>query len=128
MIKCYFDGSYSMATNTAGIGWVVYDEQDAEIESYSECFENTGKMSVNWAEYRALRSLLEYLQYFANDDNIIIHGDSMLVIQQMAGEWRVKGGTYIDEYKKCAGLPINATYVWIPRERNDRADELSKYR
>jgi ribonuclease HI len=124
MMECYFDGSYHIGKNKAGIGWVVY-QNGVEVESYSECFDG-GKMSTNWAEYRALRSLLEYLKDKEGDK--LIHGDSNLVIQQMSGRWSVGGGAYIPEYHKCCELNVEAKYKWIPRKLNGRADELSKYR
>lgn len=122
MIEAYFDGSYHMGKNVSGIGWTVF-ENGVEVESYSEGFEGG---SVNWAEYRALRSLLEYLK--DKEGEKVIHGDSKLVIQQMLGRWQAKKGTYVPEHKKCLELGVEADYKWIPRKENGRADELSKYR
>lgn len=122
MMKAYFDGSYHMGKNVSGIGWVVF-EDGVEVESYSEGFAGG---SVNWAEYRALRSLLEYLK--DKEGKKIIHGDSNLVIQQMLGRWRAKRGTYVPEYEMCLELDVRADYKWIPRKENGRADELSKYK
>ena len=60
---------------------------------------------------------------------INIYGDSMLVINQMTGKWKIKSGYYVDyatECKKFLKLFTNINLKWIPREENTYADNLSK--
>ena len=56
-------------------------------------------------------------------------GDSQLVIKQMFGRWRIKGGCYV-ELPREAKLLLRQFQIitgkWVPRERNSAADELSK--
>lgn len=124
MITAFFDGSYHQGKNIAGIGWVIYKDE-VEVMSHHETFD-TGKMSTNWAEYRALRSLLEYIKDWHGPKKI--YGDSKLVVEQMNGNWKATKGRYVSEHNKCKALQVEAEYEWIPRKENGRADELSKYR
>lgn len=60
---------------------------------------------------------------------VLFHGDSMLSVRQMTGEWRVKGGLYLPYFTKArelAGHFRNINFLWIPREQNGEADVLSK--
>jgi ribonuclease HI len=87
--------------------------------------------SNNVAEYSGFLAILEYLLSTDLDDQTInIHGDSKLVIEQMQGNWRMKKGFYIATAKKAKEtlkrFRKKPTLIWIPREKNDIADELSK--
>lgn len=60
---------------------------------------------------------------------VVLHGDSLLTVNQMTGAWRVKGGLYLPYHRRArelAGRFSNITFVWIPREENSEADLLSK--
>jgi ribonuclease HI len=60
--------------------------------------------------------------------NLLIEGDSMLVIKQVAGEWKVKDETLKIFYKEIQKLIKNFDYVAIRhvyRKDNVRADELT---
>ena len=82
------------------------------------------------------RSIVVYLLYSAGSPNqglfeaqIIVYGDSKLVIEQMFGSWKIRKGAYVPlalaaqrllrQFKNIKGR-------WIPREKNEIADELSK--
>lgn len=86
--------------------------------------------SNNVAEYRALLNGLQWLVENGHiDDDITVLGDSMLVIKQMSGEWRAKGGMYLSTYHKAkaeAGRFKTIKYRWIPRDENFEADQLSR--
>lgn len=86
--------------------------------------------SNNVAEYSAVLNGLQWL--FDNghkDDEVEVLGDSMLVIRQMSGEWRAKGGMYLSTYRKAKELAAQfsgLSFRWIPRAENDEADQLSR--
>ena len=64
-----------------------------------------------------------------SDAEIVVKGDSMLVINQMFGSWKIKSGLYAPLAKKASELLsrfIDIKGEWIPRDLNDVADELSK--
>ena len=60
--------------------------------------------------------------------NIFIEGDSLLVIKQMKGEYKVKSENLYKLYEKAKKMEtqfINISYNHVYREKNKRADELS---
>jgi ribonuclease HI len=87
---------------------------------------------VQLAEYAGLIAALRYLlDAGLNRERVLVHGDSQLVINQMFGRWRIKGGCYADlarEAKTFLAQFPNVTGKWVPRHRNSIADELSRAR
>ena len=91
------------------------------------------RMSSNVGEYSGaiacMRQLLRVVESFAAPSVVIMRGDSMLVIKQLDGHWRVKGGLYLPYYREAVGLRArlhNMRLEWVPRNLNEEADELSK--
>lgn len=90
----------------------------------------SARNSNNVAEYQALVNGLQWL--FDNGftaDQIEVVGDSMLVINQMKGEWRAKGGLYYPVYQRACLLRDEFSFItfrWIPRDQNVEADNLSR--
>jgi ribonuclease HI len=91
-------------------------------------------MSNNVAEHAAMADLL-YLIYTkcAPGDAVLIRTDSMLVVKQLCGKWKVKRGLYIPEFKRgqfylenCRDIGITIDIQWVPREQNEEADALTK--
>lgn len=86
--------------------------------------------SNNVAEYMALVEGLKNLHDIGlQAADILVKGDSRLVIEQMSGNWRAKGGLYFHKFleaKNIASIFSNLKYEWIPRELNYEADALSK--
>jgi ribonuclease HI len=82
------------------------------------------------AEYSGIVTALEYLlESGLTQFPVVMHGDSMLSVRQMCGEWRVNGGLYLPYYRKAqelAGSFPKISFVWVPREQNAEADVLSK--
>lgn len=87
-------------------------------------------MSNNVAEYSGMIGVLEELLIRGlQKEKILVRGDNMMTIEQMAGNWRARGGLYIPYYLKCKELVKKfkrIKFQWIPREENPEADELSK--
>ena len=83
----------------------------------------------NYAEYRALVMALRRLKTLGWTKDVEIRSDSKLLVGQMSQGWKVKGGGYIEEYKEARELSVEFTslrFEWIPRERNEEADLLSR--
>jgi ribonuclease HI len=85
-----------------------------------------------WRNTRVLRHILKNLSS-RPPGRVTIHGDSNLVINQLNGKWRVRKGLYLSiaietkellAYLRGLGWQIN--FSWIPRERNEECDALSK--
>lgn len=67
----------------------------------------------------ALQYGLSYVNNNYPKKNIIIYSDSMLIVNQMTGKWRVTTPTLIPLQAKCAKLlKSNVTLRWIGREHN----------
>lgn len=87
-------------------------------------------MSNNVAEYMGIYYCLEFLKLKGlQKASITIYGDSKMVVEQMSGRWRVKGGLYVEAFKKAFCMVKEfprIRIIWIPREQNGLADALSK--
>jgi ribonuclease HI len=123
--KAYFDGA-TRANNPdqMAIGWYI-EESGKTIKEFSE---ELGYGTNNEAEYSSLISLLEYIITEKLGD-IIIYGDSNLIVNQVRGDWAVKSVNLQKYHKKASKLynvVCNCNLNWIPREENKKADELSK--
>jgi ribonuclease HI len=63
------------------------------------------------------------------DHAIEICGDSRMVIEQMSDRWKISAGAYVAAALRAREMLRqfpNVRLVWIPRDQNRRADELSK--
>ncbi len=135
MIQAYFDGSCGPVNpgGTAAFGAVVYKDGQRVWEC-SQIFQplpgEEQLTSNNVAEYCGLLALLNYfLENKMREEQIVVRGDSNLVIQQMNGRWKIKKGFYLPvalEAQRKVKDFSNIHFEWIPREQNELADELSK--
>jgi len=128
MISIYFDG-LCRPRNPGGVatyGYVIYQD-GKKVKSESGVIGSGAGMTNNVAEYSALKRAVEWVSRNSVDDEIIIKGDSQLVIYQMNGTWQIKSETskkFIPEIRKL--LEGRKTrFIWIPREQNTEADLLS---
>ena len=79
----------------------------------------TGDLTNNELEYLALIYALEYIKNRNYTEEITIHSDSKLIVNQVNGGWRVTTETLRPLYKKCMEkLLDNITLKWVPREKN----------
>ena len=130
-VRVHFDGACQpprgggVATFGYTIEGVGLDHEDAGLATrpYSE------RATNNVAEYvgaiRALERLLE--QGFRGD--VILTGDSQLVIRQVRGEYEVRKEhlkAYHARLLQLAKEFRSVRYEWVPRSENARADALSK--
>lgn len=129
MIELWFDGyCENNPYGDCGIG-VVIKQDGKDLHSISEHIGKGQGMSSNVAEYEALRKGLAYLKdNNLQNEEIRFYGDSKMVIMQMSGKWKIKGGIYREkalEVKELLKCFSNTVLKWIPREQNTKADELS---
>ncbi len=84
-------------------------------------------MSNNVAEYQALRHALRYAteQGWRGVD---VRGDSKLTVEQVTGRWSVKAEHLRPYAAECKTLlqALGGSLSWVPRDHNERADELSR--
>jgi len=87
-------------------------------------------VSNNVAEYTALIKGLEWLiRNGMTDDEVIVYGDSRLIIYQLNNLYAVRAYRIIPLYERVQKLiPLfkKIIFKWIPREENVEADRLSR--
>jgi ribonuclease HI len=118
-----FDGCSKGNPGYAGIGIVIYKNSE-EIYSSAKFI---GIKTNNQSEYSALIfGLEEALKMGINTISIL--GDSLLVINQINGIYKVKTDTLVELNKEAMELKKQFKYIefnHVLREKNRRADELS---
>ena len=120
MYSLYFDGCSKGNPGKAGAGFVIYLD-DVEVASGSKYL---GKQTNNVAEYSGLILGLQKA-FELGIVNLNVYGDSMLIIKQMMGKYKVNSPSIKPYYEKAKEIKINATFSHIYREKNARADELA---
>lgn len=119
--KLFADGGSRGNPGPSALGYALLDMQDSIIKKEGIYL---GITTNNQAEYRALKAGLEEAIRFGIK-NLHVYMDSMLVIKQVRGEWKMKNADL---------APINAairemipnfdhiTFSHVPRELNKIAD------
>jgi ribonuclease HI len=83
----------------------------------------------NVAEYAGAIGALEWLAGEGYTGELVLIGDSQLVIRQFTGEYAVRKPHLLPYHERLAQLCSrfrNVEFRWVRREENRRADELSK--
>jgi ribonuclease HI len=127
-ITVYFDG-LCQPINPGGIACYAFIIKNGENTIYREYGLGAHDSTNNVAEYTAIIKALEWL--LANNyknENIVIKGDSRLVINQIERKFKVKAPTIIPLYQRVMFLVSKFNHIqfqWIPREENKEADKLT---
>lgn len=84
-----------------------------------------GDATNNVAEYRGLIAGLELAREVDPGASVEVRMDSKLVIEQMAGRWKIKHPAMRPLAMQANTLrPVEVSWTWVPRESNRRADAL----
>ncbi len=123
-VTVYTDGGSRNNPGHAGIGVVALHNGSPLFE----LSEYIGIQTNNWAEYQgAICALEELVQRNLTEEHVEIRMDSMLVVQQMMGNWKIKEPTLKPQAAKLRGLTEQfsaVTFTHVPREQNSEADAL----
>src|SRR3954469_14296966 len=124
MITAYFDGGARSNPGPAGYGVYIVDDQGAVLAELSGAL---GIATNNIAEYNGL---IAALQWAIDHDvkAITIKGDSLLIIEQMRGNYKVKNEGLKPRHMRARMLVMqigNVKFEHVPREKNKDADRLS---
>lgn len=117
------DGGSRGNPGPAGAGGVLLDGEGRVLEDFSLFL---GTATNNEAEYRAL---IEGLQRAAarKPTRLVVRMDSLLVVKQMRGEYRVKDRKllplHLEARRSFPSCPV--LFEHVPRERNALADRLA---
>lgn len=119
------DGGSRGNPGLAGSGAVVINADSGEI--LIEVARFIGVATNNVAEYLALKAGLEAALNLNADARVLVRMDSKLVIEQMAGRWKIKHPDMIQLGAEVQALARGKQirWQWIPREENSRADALA---
>ena len=117
------DGGSRGNPGPAGIAAVATDPSG---ESLAERSETIGKATNNVAEYRALLLGIELAKELEADDVEFV-GDSLLIVEQVRGKWKVKQDHLRPLHTKVTDA-LRDLPSWsirhVKRDENTRADEL----
>ena len=131
MIEVYIDGLCEPRNpgGTAAYGFVVFRD-GGKLHEEGKVVGSGPAMSNNVAEYSAVAASMRWLiGHRLTRGEIVFKTDSQLVAHQMPGFWSVRGGLYVDKYAEAQYLArefSDAEFMWVPREQNFVADELSR--
>ena len=119
------DGGSRGNPGPAGYGCVVFSADRGQV--LAEHAQAIGVTTNNVAEYRGLIAGLEEARRLGANE-VGVSMDSKLVVEQMAGRWKVKHPAMAELQQQARALAStfdSVTYQWIPREQNTHADRLA---
>lgn len=130
-LQCYFDGACEPKNPGGAMGYGAAIFENGVLLKECSGFDAAAPTNTNnVAEYKALLWLLEQKELFETDVEITVFGDSRLVINQLGiANWNIRKGNYVifaQRAKEKISSIKNIKFVWIPREENSYADQLSK--
>lgn len=119
------DGGSRGNPGPAGSGAVIINADTGQV--IYEVARFIGIATNNVAEYTALLAALQIIDSISERANVSVRMDSKLVIEQMAGRWKIKHPDM-----QILGAEVqrivtrhSVSWQWIPRELNHRADALA---
>jgi ribonuclease HI len=136
----FADGGSRGNPGPAGAGAIVRDEKGTVVAEISEFL---GVTTNNVAEYTGILSALETLLSLLNGDvkgtakginisaseaSVVVKMDSMLVVKQMNGEYKIKHPNLIPLAIRVKELSKNfksVSFAHVYREHNKEADTLA---
>lgn len=126
----YFDGGFQKDSRESGQGSVLFYTQNNKPYRVRTNAAYTGILSNNESEYAALWLLVNEMERSGvQHASVTVKGDSMVVINQMNGEWpcyEEELQKWMDKIeKKLEDLKIQVTYELISRNENKEADTLA---
>jgi broad specificity phosphatase PhoE/ribonuclease HI len=118
------DGGSRGNPGPAAYGALVRDAATGEV--LAQVGETLGRATNNVAEYNGLIAGLELADEVAPDATIEVRMDSKLVIEQMAGRWKIKHPDMRPLAVRAQSLaPLGTEWTWVPRANNAAADALA---
>lgn len=124
IFRASIDGAARGNPGPAGAG--VHIEADGETPA-EEHFEALGHTTNNVAEYRALLLALRRADERGASD-VVISSDSLLLVQQMLGRYKVKAEhlkPLVSQAHRLSKRFRRFAIRHIPREENKKADRLA---
>jgi len=120
-LKVYTDGGSRGNPGPSASGYVINDNEDQVVEEGGEYL---GITTNNQAEYQAVKLALEQCRKYCLD-HVDFYIDSLLVVNQMNGVWKVKNKDLWPVHQAIKDLQKEfkkVTYTHVRREFNKLAD------
>lgn len=120
----FTDGAARGNPGPAGLGVVIEDDQGLRLRGLCRYI---GKATNNQAEYLAIIEGLRAVEEL-KPERLEVFLDSKLVVEQIAGRFRVKNGALAPLHHQAVELLGRFAQVdvnHVPRERNRGADALA---
>jgi ribonuclease HI len=133
--ELFFDGAYELGSQVAAFAWALMLDGQELDSGYGVAGRGPG-MSSNVGEYVGLvEGLKDFMgAALTSMKQLNVYGDSMLVVRQMSGHWKVRGGLYVRAHDDALKLVtrireggVKVWFEWIPREESWKCDQLSKF-
>jgi probable phosphoglycerate mutase len=124
VIVAYIDGGARGNPGPAGYGVRIEQEDGTLVEEFGE---SIGIATNNVAEYRGLLAALEWARAQGHR-RVHVRSDSLLLVQQMLGNYRVKNAGLQPLHGKARLLAHqigHVTFEHVRREANAHADRLA---
>jgi ribonuclease HI len=124
VITAYIDGGARGNPGPAGYGAHIVDDAGNIV---AELHGALGIATNNVAEYNGLLAALQWALE-RGVSALHVKADSLLLVEQMRGNYRVKNSGLIPLFQRARGLVArigHVTFEHIPREQNTDADRLS---
>jgi probable phosphoglycerate mutase len=124
VITAHVDGGARGNPGPAGYGAVITDEEGRVL---AELHDGIGIATNNVAEYRGLLAALQWALDHGHT-HLHVKADSLLIVEQMRGNYRVKNEGLIplhQEARRLAARIGRVSYEHVRREHNKDADRLS---
>ena len=125
-VRIFCDGGARGNPGPAAIGAVVLDPSTSPPTRLATVSERIGSTTNNVAEYRALIAGLEAAKPFGAR-SVQVRADSMLVIEQLKGKWKVRQAHLRPLHAEARALLAEYEHVdlaHVPRAQNADADAL----
>jgi broad specificity phosphatase PhoE/ribonuclease HI len=118
------DGGSRGNPGPAAFGALVRDPATGKVIAQEAA--TLGIATNNVAEYSGLIAGLELAREYAPNASIEVRMDSKLVIEQMAGRWKIKHPDMKPLAMRAQSLaPFGTEWTWVPRAQNAAADALA---
>ncbi len=127
-LALYSDGGARGNPGPAACGYVIKEISDLGAEIILEkCGNYLGETTNNQAEYAGLIAGLDWVVTNRPGSSLEIFMDSLLVVNQIKGEFKVKNQELLSRYQEARLLLSKLggySIAYIPRAQNHLADEL----
>ena len=121
-LTIFADGGSRGNPGQSATGFVIYDDNNQEITRGGEYI---GVTTNNQAEYLAVKHSLQSAQQF-HPEQINFYLDSMLVVNQMKGIYKIKNRDLWPVHQQIKDLSndINVSFTHVKRDKNEVADAI----